>query len=321
MHQLPKNVSISRQRRCHCLLEKIVVKDMVFLSPLSVSTGIAGFFPLHPMTITEAERQRAKAMLTETATGTEDGQEEAKKEAEVWELKLGTVCDCPEQKDVTVMWIHKQLICVLTCWVDWRKQHQIWHIVVVVALLAALNNSYLNWVLFELQVLILRVECHNRQLSAFTVLFDLNKVFHYYCICLMLSCSFFSFILCATLTFLQAIYPRMSRSEFVLFLFNLTSEPWNHSSFCGVRWFFFWPACIWMWTHESIVNVSDVEHKKRKKSEVGGFVDTMIGKFYNILYLFGQAFSTLSYTVCFGNLCKSLFPHRRHIMVDSFRIP
>lgn len=88
----------------------------------------------------------------------------------------------------------------------------------------------------------------------------------------------------------------MSRNAFVLFLFNRTSEPWNHSSFCGLCWFFFWPACIWTCTHESILNVSDVKRKKRKKSEVGGFVDTVIGKFYSTLYLFGHAFSTL--TLC-----------------------
>ena len=45
--------------------------------------GLAGFFPLHPMTVTEAERRRAQALLTETATGTQDGLEEGQKEAEV----------------------------------------------------------------------------------------------------------------------------------------------------------------------------------------------------------------------------------------------
>lgn len=54
-----------------------------FLSCLSLSEGLAGFFPLHPMTITEAERQRAQTVLSEAATGTEDGLEERQKEAEV----------------------------------------------------------------------------------------------------------------------------------------------------------------------------------------------------------------------------------------------
>lgn len=63
------------------------MKDVVFLAPLSLSTGLAGFFPLHPMTITEAERQRAQTELTETTTttttGSEDGLLEGQKEAEV----------------------------------------------------------------------------------------------------------------------------------------------------------------------------------------------------------------------------------------------
>ncbi len=53
------------------------------------------------MTVTEAERQRAQTMLTGTATV--EGLEEGQKEAEVWELKLRTMCDCPVQKDVTVI--------------------------------------------------------------------------------------------------------------------------------------------------------------------------------------------------------------------------
>lgn len=59
------------------------MKNEVLLSSLSLSAGLAGFFPLHPMTITEAERQRAQTVLTETATGKEDGLEEGQKEAEV----------------------------------------------------------------------------------------------------------------------------------------------------------------------------------------------------------------------------------------------
>ncbi|XP_010729650.2 small ribosomal subunit protein bS16m [Larimichthys crocea] len=51
--------------------------------PVAKLLGLAGFFPLHPMTITEAERQRAQTVLTETATGKEDGLEEGQKEAEV----------------------------------------------------------------------------------------------------------------------------------------------------------------------------------------------------------------------------------------------
>ncbi|XP_029005490.1 28S ribosomal protein S16, mitochondrial [Betta splendens] len=45
--------------------------------------GLSGFFPLHPMTVTEAERRRARLQQTETATGTEDKQEEGQKQAEV----------------------------------------------------------------------------------------------------------------------------------------------------------------------------------------------------------------------------------------------
>ncbi|XP_029358429.1 small ribosomal subunit protein bS16m isoform X1 [Echeneis naucrates] len=40
--------------------------------PVAKLLGLAGFFPLHPMTITEAERRRAKMELTETATKTEE---------------------------------------------------------------------------------------------------------------------------------------------------------------------------------------------------------------------------------------------------------
>ncbi|KAM9758992.1 small ribosomal subunit protein bS16m [Menidia menidia] len=49
--------------------------------PVAKLLGLAGFFPLHPMTITEAERRRAQAAQTGTATG--DSQEEGQKQAEV----------------------------------------------------------------------------------------------------------------------------------------------------------------------------------------------------------------------------------------------
>ncbi|GAA6231985.1 28S ribosomal protein S16, mitochondrial-like [Lates japonicus] len=51
--------------------------------PVSKLLGLAGFFPLHPMMITEAERHRAQAQPTETAAGTEQGLEEEQKQAEV----------------------------------------------------------------------------------------------------------------------------------------------------------------------------------------------------------------------------------------------
>lgn len=57
-----------------CLWKKLVVKDIVFVSPLCLFAGLAGFFPLHPMMITEAERRRALTELT--ATGAEDGLQE-----------------------------------------------------------------------------------------------------------------------------------------------------------------------------------------------------------------------------------------------------
>uniref|UniRef100_A0A3B5LFN5 Small ribosomal subunit protein bS16m n=1 Tax=Xiphophorus couchianus TaxID=32473 RepID=A0A3B5LFN5_9TELE len=40
--------------------------------PVAKLLGLSGFFPLHPMTVTEAERRRAQAKLAETATGTEE---------------------------------------------------------------------------------------------------------------------------------------------------------------------------------------------------------------------------------------------------------
>ncbi|XP_029947824.1 small ribosomal subunit protein bS16m [Salarias fasciatus] len=49
--------------------------------PAAKLLGLAGFFPLHPMTITEAERRRAKQQqqqqLTEAARETEGSEEEA----------------------------------------------------------------------------------------------------------------------------------------------------------------------------------------------------------------------------------------------------
>lgn len=49
--------------------------------PVAKLLGLAGFFPLHPMTITEAERHKAQAQLTET--GAEDGLDDGQKAAEV----------------------------------------------------------------------------------------------------------------------------------------------------------------------------------------------------------------------------------------------
>lgn len=62
---------------------------------LSCSAGLAGFCPLHPMTITEAERRRAQAEQTEKTTVTEDSVDEGQRlNTEVWELKPGTfICE------------------------------------------------------------------------------------------------------------------------------------------------------------------------------------------------------------------------------------
>ncbi|KAF3690019.1 28S ribosomal protein S16, mitochondrial [Channa argus] len=52
--------------------------------PVAKLLGLAGFFPLHPMTVTEAERvARAQTELSELATGTEDRLEEGQQKAEV----------------------------------------------------------------------------------------------------------------------------------------------------------------------------------------------------------------------------------------------
>lgn len=51
--------------------------------PAAKLLGLAGFFPLHPMTITEAERRRARLQLTEAATETEASEEEGHKQTEV----------------------------------------------------------------------------------------------------------------------------------------------------------------------------------------------------------------------------------------------
>ncbi|XP_013858303.1 small ribosomal subunit protein bS16m [Austrofundulus limnaeus] len=50
--------------------------------PVCKLLGLAGFFPLHPMTITEAERQKAKKEQTEKLREAEDSPEEGQKEAE-----------------------------------------------------------------------------------------------------------------------------------------------------------------------------------------------------------------------------------------------
>ncbi|KAM9408986.1 small ribosomal subunit protein bS16m isoform 1-T2 [Pholidichthys leucotaenia] len=50
--------------------------------PVAKLLGLAGFLPLHPMTITEAERRRAQAALTEAPSGTEEPVEEGQKEEE-----------------------------------------------------------------------------------------------------------------------------------------------------------------------------------------------------------------------------------------------
>uniref|UniRef100_A0A8C7XIA5 Small ribosomal subunit protein bS16m n=1 Tax=Oryzias sinensis TaxID=183150 RepID=A0A8C7XIA5_9TELE len=49
--------------------------------PVAKLLGLAGFFPLHPMTITEAERRRAQAELSEAAGA--EAEEQTEKPAEV----------------------------------------------------------------------------------------------------------------------------------------------------------------------------------------------------------------------------------------------
>ncbi|XP_053301821.1 28S ribosomal protein S16, mitochondrial-like [Pleuronectes platessa] len=50
-------------------------------NPVSKLLGLAGFFPLHPMTITEAERLRART--EQTVAGAEEGLEVGQEQAEV----------------------------------------------------------------------------------------------------------------------------------------------------------------------------------------------------------------------------------------------
>ncbi|XP_068598863.1 small ribosomal subunit protein bS16m [Brachionichthys hirsutus] len=49
--------------------------------PVAKLLGLAGFFPLHPMMITAAERKRAQTALAENAT--DDGMEDKEEAAEV----------------------------------------------------------------------------------------------------------------------------------------------------------------------------------------------------------------------------------------------
>uniref|UniRef100_A0A3P9JGF1 Small ribosomal subunit protein bS16m n=1 Tax=Oryzias latipes TaxID=8090 RepID=A0A3P9JGF1_ORYLA len=51
--------------------------------PVAKLLGLAGFFPLHPMTITEAERRRAQAELSEAARAGAEAEEQTEKPAEV----------------------------------------------------------------------------------------------------------------------------------------------------------------------------------------------------------------------------------------------
>ncbi|XP_053508967.1 28S ribosomal protein S16, mitochondrial [Ictalurus furcatus] len=48
--------------------------------PVAKLLGLAGFFPLHPMTITEAERQKAAAALKQEETNEDDDEEEKQAE-------------------------------------------------------------------------------------------------------------------------------------------------------------------------------------------------------------------------------------------------
>lgn len=63
--------------------ESIMLKAVVFPVPLFSLTGLSGFFPLHPMTVTEAERRLALAQLRETVVVTGEGQAEGEKQQEV----------------------------------------------------------------------------------------------------------------------------------------------------------------------------------------------------------------------------------------------
>ncbi|XP_017306182.1 28S ribosomal protein S16, mitochondrial [Ictalurus punctatus] len=48
--------------------------------PVAKLLGLAGFFPLHPMTITEAERQKAAAALKQEETSEDEDEEEKQAE-------------------------------------------------------------------------------------------------------------------------------------------------------------------------------------------------------------------------------------------------
>lgn len=77
MFQHLKSVNI-----CHSLdFFRIRVANDVFTYFFFLS-GLSGFFPLHPMTITEAERRRTLAEQTQTSTAAE-GVEEGQRQTEV----------------------------------------------------------------------------------------------------------------------------------------------------------------------------------------------------------------------------------------------
>lgn len=81
-----------------------------------------------------------------------------------------------------------------------------------------------------------------------------------------------------------------------------------------------------MCTHESIVNVSNVKHKKRKKSVVGGFVDIMLNYGQALQHLVPLWLNTYIHTILYNILTYNvlrvvkccvnwkLFTDKSHVM-------
>lgn len=154
-------------------LRELTVKDV----SLFVSAGLAGFFPLHPMTITMAERRRAQMETAETAAGTEESPEDGQKQSESWELNPGLVFKCWVWEDGTVIGEVDWPIYFHTYWVDCSQQLQRRYIVIPINSEVSLSNLCHHWYLRFCGFMVMSVECHNRYFFVFTILCDLIKVY------------------------------------------------------------------------------------------------------------------------------------------------
>lgn len=128
----------------------------------SLCVGLAGFFPLHPMTITEAERRIEAAQQREAQTE-ESLVEGQQKQPEVWASQPGTACDRPVPKEVN-SYLQRELIHLFPDLLGDRMNHEY-------EADASCNSKGSSCASLEYP------DC---QLFVFTALCDLIKVLQYY---------------------------------------------------------------------------------------------------------------------------------------------